>query len=196
MGRGPRRERLRFRDEVNGARTREFARREEADPINTRDGNGQPIRTLDNRRRWREESERLAKWFSDLHPVTQKKVTAFVVRCPAKGCLLGRVFRRGDPRSGVRYVWLGDSVSGRDAAAIVHWAWDGGRGSKDFMFASCRHGTGRIQIGLLMDMAEALDFPPPSSRSEDWLRHYEEAVQRGYARRTIIVPDTQWTARP
>jgi hypothetical protein len=39
----------------------------------------------------------------------RQKMTVFVVRCPVKGCLLGRVFRRGDHRGfgTVRYVWLG-----------------------------------------------------------------------------------------
>lgn len=135
MGRGPRRPRLRFRDEPGGASTRAFVRREDTEPHNARDERGHPIRTLENRREWQAEADRLADWFLALHPATQRKMTVFVVRCPAKGCLLGRVFRRGDPRAAVRYVWLGVTWTGRGTAGILNWAWDGGRGSKDFMLA-------------------------------------------------------------
>jgi hypothetical protein len=53
MGRGPRRPRFRFREEPRGASTRAFVREEETDPINVRDEQGHPIRTL-------EESARVA----------------------------------------------------------------------------------------------------------------------------------------
>lgn len=194
MGRGPRRERVKFRESPQGARTREFVRRDEADPVNMRNRDGQPMRTLENRRNWQEASERLAVWFSDLHPAAQKRLTAFVIRCPMRGCLLGRVFRQGDPKARIQYVWLARAHAGQNSAAIVNWAWDGGRGSKEFMTTSCRHGTARIDIGLLQGMIEALDFPP-SSPTQGWLNHYEMAIQRGYARRTIVASDADWTAR-
>lgn len=193
MGRGPRRQRFRFRDEPDGARTREFVRREETSPLNARDEQGHPIRTLENRREWQAEADRLADWFLTLHPAVQRKMTVFVVRCPVKGCLLGCVFRRGDPRAAVRYVWLGVTWAGRGTAGILNWAWDGGRDSKDFMVAGCAHGSGIIEFGLLHGMMETLDFPP-SGQPEDWLHHYEEPIRRGYARRTLIVPDTHWKA--
>jgi hypothetical protein len=131
----------------------------------------------------------------NLHPATQKRLTAFVIRCPTKGCLLGRVFRRGDPKARIHYVWLAQARVGPNSAAIVNWAWDGGRGSKEFTLASCRHGTARVEIGLLQGMIEALDFPPPSP-PDDWLDRYETAIRRGYVCRTIIASDTDWTARP
>lgn len=193
MGRGPRRERLRFRDEPDGARTRAFVRWEESEPYNVRDEHGHPIRTLENRRAWQAEADRLADWFLGLHPATQRKMTVFVVRCPEKGCLLGRVFRRGDPRAAVRYVWLGVTWTGQGTAGILNWAWDGGRGSKDFMVAGCTHGTGNVEFGLLLGMMEAIDFPGPG-QPEDWLHHYEEPIRRGYARRTLILPDMHWKA--
>jgi hypothetical protein len=148
MGRGPRRSRERFRDGVDGARIREFARREAAELSNVRDQNGHPIRTLQNRRNWQDEADRLADWFLGFHPSMQRKMTVFVVRCPARGCLLGRVFRRGDPRAAVRYVWLGVTSSGRRAAGILNWAWDGGRGSKDFVVAGAAMELGQWSSGF------------------------------------------------
>ncbi|WP_410676887.1 hypothetical protein [Amycolatopsis sp. cmx-4-68] len=195
MGRGPRRQRVKFRAEPEGATTREFVRREKVDPLNARDEHGNPLRTLENRHTWQAESDRLADWILTLHPATQRKMTAFVVRCPIKGCLLGRVYRRGSPETGVRYLWLGVTQAGRGTAGFLNWAWDGGRGSKEFMVSGCKHGTGNVEIGMLLDMAEALDFPPPSTQ-DDWLRHYSDPVQRGYARRTIVLPDTHWQAWP
>lgn len=193
MGRGPRRPRLRFRDEPRGDRIREFVRQEDIEPYNVRDEQGHPIRTLENRREWQAEADRLADWFLALHQATQQKMTIFVVRCPAKGCLLGRVFRRVGPRGSVRYVWLGVTWTGRGTAGILNWAWDGGRGEKEFMVAGCRHGTGNVEFGLLLGMMEALDFPA-QGQPEDWLHHYEEPIRRGYARRTLVLPDTHWKA--
>jgi hypothetical protein len=118
-------------------------------------------------------------------------MTVFVVRCPIQGCLLGRVFRRGDPRAAVRYVWLGVTWARRGTAGILNWGWDGGRGSKEFMVAGCTHGAGNVEFGLLFGMMEALDFPQ-SNQPEDWLHHFEEPIQRGYARRTLILPDRHW----
>ena len=120
-------------------------------------------------------------------------MTAFVVRCPVKGCLLGRVLRRGNPLAAVRYVWLGVTWTGRGPAGILNWAWDGGRGSKDFMVVGCDHGTGNVEFGLLVGMMEAVEFPSPS-RPADWLHHYEEPIRRGYARRTLVPPGTHWTS--
>ena len=91
-------------------------------------------------------------------------MTVFVVRCPVKGCLLGRVFRRGDPRASVRYVWLGVTWTGRGTTGLLNWAWDGGRGSKHFMVMGCTHGTRNVEFGLLLGMMEALDFPCQSDR--------------------------------
>ncbi|MFD8496007.1 hypothetical protein [Amycolatopsis sp. NPDC059657] len=170
-------------------------RREEVDPLNARDEHGNPLRTLENRRSWQAESDRLADWILALYPATQRKMTAFVVRCPVKGCLLGRVYRRGSPKTGVRYLWLGVTWAGRGTAGILNWAWDGGRGSKEFMVTGCNHGTENVEIGMLLSMMEALDFPPPLTH-DDWLRHYPDAVQRGYARRTIILPEAHWQSGP
>jgi hypothetical protein len=195
MGRGPRRQRFRFRDEPDGARIRAFLRQEETTPYNARDEHGHPIRTRDNRRAWQAEADRLADWFLDLHPAAQRKITVFVVRCPRKGCLLGQVFRRGLSDGGARYVWLGATWTGRGAAGIVNWAWDGYRGSKGFMIASCDHGFGNVEFGLLEGMVEALEYPrqaPP----DEWLHHYDPPIRRGYARRTLILPDTNWRERP
>ncbi|MGH3757147.1 hypothetical protein [Actinophytocola sp.] len=170
---------------------REFVRREGAEPYNVRDGHGHPVRTLGNRRECQAESDRLAGWFLGLHPTTQRKLTVFVVRCPVKGCLLGRVFRRGDPLAAVRYVWLGVAWARGGTAGILNWAWDGGRGSKEFMVTGCAHGGGNVEFGLLHGMVEALDSPQ-STAPQEWLHRYDEPVQRGYARRTLMLPDTHW----
>lgn len=192
VGRGPRRRRERYGDEPRGAELREFVREERA---TRRDDHGNPVRTIENRQGWQAESDRLADWFLGLHPAVQRRITVFVARCPDRGCLLGRVFRRGDPRGSVRYVWLGVTGSGRGTAGIVNWAWDGYRGSKEHMVVGCSHGTGNIEFGDLEGMFEALDFPPLRDRVDaNWLRHFSEPVQRGYARRTLIPTDTQWKA--
>jgi hypothetical protein len=158
-----------------------------------RDPDGRPLRTVANREAWQAESDRLADWFLTLQPSVQKKLTVCVVRCPTKGCLLGRLFRRGDPRGTVRYVWLGVTWSGRGTAGIVNWPWDFDRGYKDFMVVGCSHGTGNVEIGLLTEMFEALDFRPADS-PDDWLQNFHEVVQRAYARRTVILPDSHWKA--
>jgi hypothetical protein len=160
-----------------------------------RNENGNRLHTMENRSEWQAEADRLAGWFLALHPAVQRKMTVCVVRCPVKGCLLGRLFRRGDPKGAVRYVWVGVTWSGRRTAGIINWAWDGGRGSKDFMVVGCEHGVGQVTIeGLLYGMFEAADFPR-SDRPEEWLHHYDEPIQRGYARRTLVLPDTHWMAQ-
>lgn len=118
-------------------------------------------------------------------------MAVFVVRCPVKGCLLGRVYRHGNPRGTVRYIWIGVTWANHRTAGIVNWAWDGYRGSKEFMVVGCSHGTGNVEFALLEGMVEALEFPPATAPGE-WLRHYDEPIRRGYARRTLILPHASW----
>jgi hypothetical protein len=44
-----------------------------------------------------------------------------------------------------------------------------------------------------MGMVEAVDFPPSAIPAE-WLHHYDEPIRLGYARRTVVLPDTHWEA--
>jgi hypothetical protein len=157
-----------------------------------RDEHGNYIATVERRAEWQSESNKIAHWILAKHPKMQRKMTMFAVRCPTKGCLLGRVYdvplnRHG----GVRYVWVGVTSARIRKAAILNWAWDGTRGEKDFIHAGCQHGNGQVNLGWLMYGVEALEeWHRP--RPDDWMDNYPPEIVRGYKGRTFIPETGLW----